>query len=146
MRIISICALLMFASSVLAEEPPDTLETRVEAATRYAELHDFKSRIDVMVANVAKDFTPEERAEISSLIRKHLRFDVLRKLQIETMANTFPTRELNALIEFCRTEEGRSILIKYGPYMSTVMPAINAEVERAVIEIKAEMKNKNQIG
>jgi hypothetical protein len=30
--------------------------------------------------------------------------------------------------------------------MSTVMPAINAEVERAVIEIKAEMKNKNQIG
>jgi hypothetical protein len=136
----------MFASSVLAEEPQDTLEARMEAATRYAELRDVKSRIDVMVENATKELTPEERAQISSLIRKHLRFDILRKLQIETMVNTFTTRELNALIEFCRTEEGRSILLKYGPYMATVTPAIDAEVERALIEIKTEMKNKNQIG
>ena len=63
MRIISIsCALLMFATCVMAEEPPDTLDARMEAATRYAEMHDVQSRIDVMVANATQDPTPEERA------------------------------------------------------------------------------------
>ncbi|MEP6548831.1 MAG: hypothetical protein ABJD53_15320 [Gammaproteobacteria bacterium] len=130
----------------MAEEPPDTLDARMEAATRYAEMYNVQSRIDAMVANATKGLASEERVQISSLIRKHLRFDVLRKLQIETMANSFTFRELNALIGFCQTEEGRSILSKYGTYMSTVLPAVNAEVERAFNEIKAEMKAKKQIG
>jgi hypothetical protein len=40
---------------------------------------------------------------------------------------------------FTETEEGHSILSKYGSYVEAVSPAVTFEFERAVAEMKAEL-------
>jgi hypothetical protein len=65
-----------------------------------------------------------------------------RNLFAAKPANTFTTQEINALTAFIETEEGQSIMLKYGSYLAAVTPIVTAEFERALDEIKAELNEK----
>lgn len=124
--------------------PADTSDARTQAATRYIDKYDLQSRIDAMVTRIMDKhkLTSEERQRVQAQIRKHLRVNVLREVEITSMANSFTTQEINALTAFIETGEGQSIMSKYGSYLAAVMPVVTAEFERALNEIKAELNEK----
>jgi hypothetical protein len=144
MRTIVISIALMFANHAVGAEPADTSDTRTQAATRYIDKFDLQSRIDAMVARIMDkhQLTLEERQRVQMQIRKHLRINVLREVEITSMANTFTTQEITALTAFIETEAGQSIMSKYGSYVAIVTPVVTAEFERALDEIKAELNEK----
>lgn len=129
----------LIAPYAMAEQVPDTLDSRTKAAARIVATMDVQSRIDEYV-DKKKDLQPEEREKLRSLVKNNLRISVLQNLEIESLAKVFTTRELNALEAFWRTEEGRRILSKYGTYVSSVLPAVNAEIERDFAEVKVELE------
>jgi hypothetical protein len=137
-------ALLASTTCVMASEPVDTADSRLEAATRYADAYDLHARIDTLAANVTKDLPADERIEVLALINKHVRYEMLRQIQITALARTFSTRELLALEAFVYTQDGRTIMSKYGNYAIAIMPALNAEFERTLVEVKAELKDKSR--
>jgi hypothetical protein len=144
MRYISIFVALMFvAAHAVAAEAPDTLNSRTKAATRViddmAGVMDLQGRFDEQAARIAKDLEPDERAKVLALVKKHMNVNSWRELQIQSLADSFTTRELNALDAFYSTEEGRSILSKYSTYLLKALPAIDAEVGREADDIRAEL-------
>jgi hypothetical protein len=144
MRTIVISIALMFANYALGAEPEDTADARIQAATQYIDKFDLQSRIDAVVTKIMDkhQLTPDERQRVQMQIRKHLRVNVLREVEITSMAKTFTTPEINALMTFIQTEEGQSIMSKYGSYLAMVTPVVTAEFERAVAEIRAELNEK----
>ena len=65
-----------------------------------------------------------------------VRADFIEKLSRESMIRTFTADELNALADFYGSKNGSSVMLKFGTYMSEVMPAIQQEVQRGLQEIK----------
>jgi hypothetical protein len=144
MRTIVISIAPMFANHAQGIEPTDTSDTRIQAATRYIDKFDLQSRIDAMVARIMDKYklAPQERQRVQMQLRKHLRVDVMREVEIASMASTFTTHEIDALTAFIETEEGQSIMSKYGSYLAAVTPVVTAQFERAVDEIKVELNEK----
>jgi len=139
-------ALGLIVAGTVAAQAPDTLASRREAATRFAEMVDVQSIIDKYLESTTADLQPEERERVRALLKKHLRVAALRELKVAAMASTFTTQELTAMEAFYRTEEGRSILSKYSAYLVKVLPAVSEEVEREISEMKAEVEKAEHQG
>ncbi len=139
-------ALGLVATDTMAAQAPDSLDSRTQVATRIAEAMDLQSRIDGYIEKATKDLPTEDRDKVRSLIKTHLHIAALRNMQIASMARTFTTRELNALEAFYRTETGRSIMSKYGVYISILQPALDAEIEREFAELKVDLEKENPEG
>jgi hypothetical protein len=48
--------------------------------------------------------------------------------------------EIEALTRFYSSSEGKAIMKKFGPYMGDLTPQVQAEILRALREVRAEMK------
>jgi len=84
---------------------------------------------------------PEDKRDAAlALAKAHIHFEDLTAVTTAALVKNFTTDELNAMANFYGSEEGQSILAKFPTYMAEVMPAILAEVRRAVAEMKTEMQ------
>ena len=133
---------LSFPAYAADSSPVDTPQSRKEAAERYAQASDLPKMMGDMTENMARTLPPEKREGFKKLLMKHVRIEALSDAMVASMVRNFTTRELNALADFYGSPEGRSAMSKFGAYMADVMPAIQAEMRRAVAEAQAESKGK----
>ena len=115
-----------------AAEPEDTPATRRQAAERYAETNDLPKMLADVSNAMSQSMPQEKRAEFKALMTQYVRVDALKEAMLISMTKHFTTRELNALAAFYGSEEGKSAMAKFGPYMTDVMPLVEAEMKHAV--------------
>ncbi len=130
-------ALLIFGSAGTAAEL-DTPATRHAAAQRYAQIADVGKLMRDAVDSITLKMPEASRDTFRALMTKHVRTSVIQAAVLTSMEKNFTTRELNALAAFYGSEVGRSAMAKFGTYMADVMPIIQAELMRAISELKQE--------
>jgi hypothetical protein len=142
MRQLAFASLLIFISGLAMGADTDTPATRRQAAERYTAVTDLSKMLADMTNAVTQNLPEEKRADFKDLMTKHVRIDALREAMLIVMVKHFTTRELNALADFYGSREGKSAMAKFGVYMADVMPMVQAEMQHAVDESRAELEKK----
>jgi hypothetical protein len=132
---------LALAAPAWAADAPDTPETRRAAAVRYAQVSDFEKMLVAGLETGLEALPREQRAEVMALMKKHLRMDALQELMVAAMVKHFTTAELDALAEFYGSGPGRSAMEKMQPFMTTVMPILQSEIQQTLERIKADLSS-----
>ena len=139
MRHLAFATILLCLHTLSAgAEPDDTPTTRKEAAERYLAATDLPKVMGLMVDGMSQTMSPEQRDEFKQFMTQYVRMDALKEAVLIAMVKHFTTRELNALAQFYGSAEGKSAMAKFGPYMSDVMPMLEAEIKHAAEARKAD--------
>lgn len=140
MRTAVLALLLIAGAPALAGEPPDTLETRMAAAQRYAAAANMPKMLDDSFKAASMNLPEADREKFLALTKKYVKTESLEAMTITAMVKHFTTKELDALANFYGSPEGQSAMAKLGTYMAEVMPQVQAEMLRAVQEMQKELQ------
>lgn len=148
MKHLSLLALLIAFSSVPAKAE-DAAKPAAEAATETSvtaeqlalaeKMHEIwptRMRIESAIANAAESFPEAKRAEVKAALRKNIQFDQVEEESIKAMAETFSAEELQAMIDFYGSENGRSISAKTGDYERALRPSLIKMMDKAMLDLK----------
>jgi hypothetical protein len=78
------------------------------------------------------------------MLTKHFDLDALVAAEKQSLAKVFTVGELNAMIQYQSTPEGKSSMKKMGAYMADLMPVIQAEIKKAMEATIEETKSEGQ--
>lgn len=146
MRIFRITVVLLtltgsaFATDVLSDTP----ENRAKLADEYLKEISVKDQLDDMAERVAATVPENQREAFKSMLTKHFDVDALVAAEKQSLAKIFTVGELNAMVEYQSTPEGKSSMKKMGAYLADLMPVIQAELKRAVQAAVQEAKSEGQ--
>jgi len=139
-RYAAIAHVLLLASAFALAQ--DTTASREAAVDRYLRAVPMAKMLDDTFSEIGKQLPKEQRVQFTRNMKKIVRADYLEELARQSMIKTFTTDELNALADFYGSKHGASAMLKFGVYMGQVMPAIQAEVQRAVQELQQSQPSK----
>ena len=100
--------------------------------------------MDQVLAKDAVSLPQDNREQARALVREHFHYQELMKVSLQALVKIFNTKELNAMATFYGSAEGQSVIAKYPSYLAEVMPAIVAEVRRAIAEVQPELQSKHR--
>src|SRR5438270_11355410 len=123
--------LILFISCGFAFSAPDTPETRRHEAERYLQATPPKALFEDMAEKMAANLPPDQREQFQKLMTSQLDIAALTKAMIDSMVKHFTTEELKALADFYGSPVGKSAMQKFGAYMADIMPAVQAEMQKA---------------
>src|SRR5712675_1970629 len=109
----------------------DTPETRRKEAERYLQVSPPKALFEDMADKMATTLPADQRDQFKKLMTTQVDIAALSKAMIDAMVKNFTTEELKALADFYGSPVGKSAMQKFGAYMADVMPAIQAEMQKA---------------
>jgi hypothetical protein len=76
------------------------------------------------------------------MLTKNLDIEALTTAMQGAMVKHFSADELSALADFYGSPVGKSAMSKFGAYMAEVMPALQAEMVKAVQKTQGELSAK----
>jgi len=127
-------AAVAFAIGIGTVSAQDSAADRQAAAARYLNVVPMSKMLEDSFAELAKQLPPDNRAGFIARMNRSVRADTLERIALDAMVKTFTADELNALADFYGSKPGRSAMQKFGIYMGQVMPAIQAEIQRAALQ------------
>ncbi len=140
-------ACVLFASPVMAEEkkaPQAQAQTseqiraeiRLRLSEKMHEIWPMRTRMESALEAVAEGFPAEKRAEMLATMRKSIQFDELEEESIKAKAEIFTEEELNTMIGFYGSENGRAISIKTADYEMAIQPVLSKMMDKAMMDLK----------
>jgi hypothetical protein len=142
MRALLVGLLLVMGSGAFAADDVDTPETRRAAAVRYSKVSDFEKQFVAGLEAGLQNLPAEQKGEVILLMKKHLQLDVIESLMVDAMVKTFTTQELDALATFYASGPGKSAMDKMQPFMSSMLPQIQAEMARTLARILEDLRHR----
>jgi hypothetical protein len=132
----------LFTSATLVLSATDTPETRRREAERYLKVIPPKALFEDMADKMAANLPQDRRDQFKRTMTADLDIAALTKAMSDAMVKHFTTDELKALADFYGSPVGKSAMQKFGAYMADVVPAIQAEMQKA--EAKLNQSTPNQ--
>lgn len=125
------------APAALALE--DNAQNRAAQADYYLSSTPPKALFDDMADKVGASLPESQRAQFKSLMTKHIDIDGLTKAMRAALIKSFSADELKALGDFYGSPIGKSAMSKFGNYMAEIMPAMQAEMAKAISAAQSDM-------
>jgi hypothetical protein len=140
MKILILCLALTCTCRGVA--PDDTPLARSQEADRYLAATPPAELLSSLVNQMAKSVPADQRQAFIDTMSKNLDMEALTRAMKAAMVKDFNTEELKALADFYGSPVAKSAMQKLGTYMADVMPAIQAEVIKAVAKTTQERADK----
>jgi len=125
----------------LSKEPikaleEDSYEERLTLSRKMHEIWPVRPKVETALEIVAEQIEPQERAAFKAAIRKAIKFKALEEASVDAMADIFSIKELEAMIEFYGSKEGRSVSHKTGDYEKALEPVLIEMIDKALLNVK----------
>ena len=134
--LISICILLVWTSAFAM---PDTPENRAREAARYLQTTPPENLFRDLAEKISMQLPEDQREAFKAMLTKNLDIEALTAAMRGAMVKHFSADELAALADFYGSPNGKSAMSKLGDYTAEVMPAIQAEMAKALEKTEAEL-------
>jgi hypothetical protein len=128
-RSLSACALAL--ALVLPSIPASAQGDRRAAAEAYARVVDYPLLIEKAATRRAAELPALERAAFIDFITGEVDFEMTRFYAISVMVDLFEANELQALVAFAGTPEGRSALAKLPALGAILTPIVERQISDA---------------
>ena len=151
------CVLMLLPVSVMAQENAEDViealgtddetsikpidananyEKRLELSREMHEIWPIRPKIETALENIAQQIDQQERLKFKAAMRKAIKFEALEEASIDAMADIFNAKELEAMIAFYGSREGRSVSHKTSDYERALEPALVKMVDKALLDVK----------
>ncbi len=137
--VIAAIMLCLPVGAALAAEGVDTPEKRRAEAVRYLAIVPMKGMIEDVVREIAKGRSSEISTAISERMLALTDYELLEKATVEGLVVHFTAEEIKALADFYESPTGRSVMAKMPVYTASVLPIIQHEIGRVVVEVFREL-------
>ena len=114
----------------------DDQNTRLSAAKRYAKVYSLSKVLHDSIDEIANPLPEEIRPKFVYFMERNIDVDKLEIITLNIMVKHFTTEELNALADFYGSLVGKSILVKFMPFMADVQIPLMQEIFRVMQEWK----------
>lgn len=114
----------------------DDYEARLKLARDMHEIWPIRPKIETALDNIADQAPEMERLKFKAALRNAIKFDALEEASIEAMADIFTPKELDAMIAFYGSKEGRSVSFKTADYERKIEPVLVKMIDKALLDIK----------
>ncbi len=111
-------------------------DERLERAQKMHEIWPIRPKIEAALERVAQNIPQTERLRFKAAMRKAIEFQALEEASIDAMAEIFTAKELDAMIDFYGSKEGRSVSVKTGDYEQALQPVLVKMLDKALLDTK----------
>jgi len=109
----------VLSESGAAEENPamdEGYKKRLELSRKMHEIWPVRTKVERAIDSIGENVPAPDRAKFKATMRSAIKFQALEEASIDTMAEIFTEKELQAMIDFYGSKEGRSVSFKVGDY------------------------------
>lgn len=114
----------------------ETLERRLKLSKEMHDIWPVRPKVENAIDVVGEQAPQAERTRFKAAMRKAMDFEVLEAKSIETMADIFTAGEIEAMIEFYGSKEGRSVSFKTGDYEAALQPLLLQMIDKALLDTR----------
>lgn len=128
MKRVTVLVVLVVIMSAL---PAAAQSAKVEAARNYLKVVSIESLMNDMTREMLKMAPDDQKAFVTEALASVDRKKIERAT-IDAMIKHFTVKEINALTNFYKSPEGRSVMKKFPAMQADMMPVIQTEVAGAL--------------
>lgn len=114
---------------------PD-MDQRVELAEKMHDIWPVRPKVEEALDVAAQSFPEEERAAFKAGMRKAIKYDQLEEESIAAMAKIFTVPELQKMVDFYGSPEGRAVSAKTGDYAEMLQPVMTKMLDQALLQVR----------
>lgn len=126
----------MVASPVYAQDDLAPEPTNLELAEQMHKIWPIRPKIEAIIDIISEDIAPNDRLRLKAALRQAIEFDALEDASIEAMAEIFTAEELEAMIDFYGSKEGRAVTFKVDDYERALEPTMTKMMDKALLDLK----------
>ncbi len=115
-----------------AQTLPDNPENRGLMAQKYLEAMPPKEMLQSMAGSVAPRFPEGERKVFLEVMNSPAMEQAANRITRESLVKNFTVGELQAMVTFYGSPEGKAAFKKFGTYMGEVIPQIQQQAKQAM--------------
>lgn len=134
--LIVICFLSFPAFAQEIPAPADDSAQRLELSEKMHDIWPVRTKVEDALDIASESFPEEERAKFKAGMRKAIKYDQLEEESIAAMAKLFTAAELQAMVNFYGSPEGRAVAAKTDDYMRALEPVMTRMLDQALIEVR----------
>lgn len=144
MRILSFLFVLFLSLPVMAQEASAPDAERLKLAEQMHEIWPIRPRVESALTVIAETMPEENRLAFKAQMRKNIQFDLLEQDSIKAMANSFTKEELEKMVAFYGSPEGRSITAKTEDYEMALQPTLTKMMDKAILDTRLGQRPSSQ--
>jgi hypothetical protein len=123
---------------------PDTQENRIVLAKRFLDIMPPKEMLQNIEMRVVKSLPEQDGKMFKAVIGSNDIEKAAYQITLDGLIKHFTTGELNSMVAFYGSPEGRSAYLKFNAYMADIMPQIQQQVKKAYEEAQKQQKPQEQ--
>lgn len=116
--------------------PDANYEERLKLARDMHEIWPIRPKIEAALDKISEQIEIQERLRFKAGMRKAIQFEALEEASVDAMADIFSAKELEAMIAFYGSKEGRSVSHKTSDYERAIEPVMVKMIDKALLDIK----------
>ena len=127
------------ASDIKAESsgaPEKDFEERLELSRQMHKIWPVRPKVENALNAISQQIDPQNRLAFKAAMRKAIGFGALEEASIDAMADIFSVKELEAMIAFYGSKEGRSVSFKTDDYEQALRPVLTKMIDKALLDVK----------
>lgn len=132
------------ADVVIAEEntplkdlgEDNNVETRLQLARDMHEIWPIRVKVENALERISERVEASQRVRFKAAMRQAIKFEALEQASEEAMADIFTAKELQAMIDFYGSKEGRSVSHKTADYERALEPLLVKMIDKAILDTK----------
>lgn len=114
----------------------DDYKQRLELSRKMHEIWPVRPKVETALEAVSVQIPQQERLKFKAGMRRAIKFEALDEASIDAMADIFSVKELEAMIAFYGSKEGRSVSHKTGDYERALRPVLVKMMDKAILDVK----------
>lgn len=115
---------------------PSLAEQRLALARQMHEIWPVRVRVEDALDIIGENIPEENRLAFKAQMRKNIQFDLLEQESIKAMADIFSVKELQKMVEFYGSPEGRAVSAKTDDYERALGPVMTKMMDKALLDTK----------
>ncbi len=130
--------ILLMSASVMAQDntADQNYQQKVSLAQKMHQIRPMNVQIEDAVKRLSLRYPEEKRALFVSKMVQTFDSKALTELSVNAMAETFTVAELEKMIDFHGSAEGKAITEKTPVYQSIVTPELVKKIDKALMEVR----------
>jgi uncharacterized protein len=135
LMLVALCVFTAGAYAAEADADP-SLAHRLELAKRMHEIKPVKDQVDKAIEIYVERLPEKEREVYRTALKQIMNYEVLEKVSVDAYVQTYTEAELEAMVAFFGSPEGRSASEKFDAYGKIVYPEIVKMLDQAIMKAK----------
>ncbi len=135
-------AVMVMSVGALAQDGDADLQKRIELAQKMHEIKPLNVQVEAAIEQLSKRYPEEKRALFVSKMMQTFDKSTLTEISVNAMAETFTVAELEKMIDFHGSAEGKAITEKMPIYQSIVEPELVKKIDAALMDVRTGSSGK----